>query len=249
MWAGAAGLFIEFGVEVVGEEGVWEGAVGGRGEGEVLGESGEFVVGQGWTFAAGEDEEVATGVGRGWLPIAGAGGAEEGEVEGDIIADEGCFANEGEEVGEGLFRGEAFAFEGGVVEAGEGGDGGWEGGGLADEGGVGLGGGAVLDLDGAVFEDIACGGVEAGGLKVDGYVGLVGAGAFGLCALGDEALGGFAEAGAKRLAFGGGGGEGAAHEGEAVEVNRPPGGVVDAEGEALLAVGGVDEGGTPGFEV
>lgn len=245
----AEGLFIEFYVEVVGEERIRKGSVGRRLEGKVLGEGFKAMVGEVGAFAAGEGEEVSAEVGGGRLGMAGAGGAEEGEVEGDIIADEGCFANEGEEVGEGLFGGEAFAFEGGVVEAGEDGDGGWEGCGLADEGGVGLGGGAVLDFDGAVFEDGVGGGVEAGGLEVDGDVVPAVACVLGLGALGDEALGGFAEAGAEGLAFGGCGGEGAAHEGDAVEVHWRPRRIVDAEGEALLAVGGVDEGGAPVFEM
>ena len=153
-----------------------------------------------------------------------------------------------------MLRGKAFTREGGVVETGEGGNGGWEGRGLLDKCGEGLCGLAVLDFDGAVFNDGGGGGVEAGCLEVDGDVVGVGAGVFGLGALGDEALGdealgGLAEAGAKRLAFRERGGKRTAHEGDAVKIHRLPRCIVDAEGEALLAVGGVDEGGAPVFEV
>ena len=122
------GLFIEFEIEEMGEEGVVEGSMGvGDGDGEVSGEGFEAVVGEVWAFTAGEREDVAGGVGGGQLVVAGAGSTKEGEIESDIIADEGVFAKEGEEVGEGLFGWLPFAGEGGVVEAGEGGDGGWEG--------------------------------------------------------------------------------------------------------------------------
>ena len=218
-------------------------------EGEVLCESFETMIGKVRPFTAGERKEVSTEVGGGRLGIAGAGGAEEGEVEGNIIADERVLANKGEEVGEGLPWGEAFALEGGVVEAGECGDGGWEGGGLSNECGEGLGGFALFNLDGAVFDDGVGGGVEAGGLEVDGDIAGVGACTFGLSALGDEALSGLTETGAKRLAFRERGGEGAAHEGDAVKVHRLPRGVVDAKGEALFTIGGVDEGGAPVFEM
>lgn len=121
-----------------------------------------------------------------------------------------------------MLRGKAFTREGGIVETGEGGNGGWEGRGLLDKCGEGLGGLAVLDLDGAVFNDGVGGGVEAGGLEVDGDVVGIGACAFGLSPLGDEALGGLAEAGAKRLAFREHGGKRTAHEGDAVKIHRLP---------------------------
>ena len=74
----------------MGEEGVVEGSMGvGDGDGEVSGEGFEAVVGEVWAFAAGEREDVAGGVGGGRLVVAGASGAKEGEIESDIIADEG----------------------------------------------------------------------------------------------------------------------------------------------------------------
>ena len=243
-------MSLEFGVEAVGEEGIGEGSVEGvNGEGAVSGEGFEAVVGEGGTFAAREGQEVTGGVGGGRQPVAGASGAQEGEVEGDIIADKQVFANKGKEVGESLLGRPSFVGEGGVVKADEGGDVVREGGGLADKGGEGLGGLAVLDLDGAVLDDVGDGGVEPGGFEVDGDVVPAVACVLGLGALGDEALCGLAEAGAKRLAFRERGGEGTAHEGDAVEIHRLPRCIVDAEGEALLAVGGVDEGGAPVFEV
>ena len=148
-----------------------------------------------------------------------------------------------------MLRGKAFTREGGVVETGEGGNGGWEGRGLLDKCGEGLCGLAVLDFDGAVFNDGVGGGVEAGGLEVDGDVVGIGAGALGLGALGDEALGGLAEAGAKRLALRERCGKRTAHEGDAVKIHRLPRCIVDAEGEALFSVGGVDEGGAPVFKM
>lgn len=120
---------------------------------------------------------------------------------------------------------------------------------MSDEGGESLSGFAVLNFDGAVFDDGVNGGIEACGLEVDGDIVGVGTCAFGLGALCDEALGGFAETGAKSLAFRGRGGERAAHEGDAVKVHRLPRCIVDAEGEALFTIGGVDEGGAPVFEV
>ena len=164
-------MSLEFGVEAVGEEGVGEGSVEGvNGEGEVSGEGFEAVVGEGGTFAAREGQEVTGGVGGGRQPVAGASGAQEGEVEGDIIADKQVFANKGKEVGESLLGRPSFVGEGGVVKADEGGDVVREGGGLADKGGEGLGGLAVLDLDGAVLDDVGDGGVEPGGFEVDGDV-------------------------------------------------------------------------------
>ena len=82
------GLFIEFGVEVVGEEGVWEGAVGRGWEGKVLGEGFEAVVGEVGAFAASERKEVSAEIGGRRLGMMGAGGAQKGEVKGHIITNE-----------------------------------------------------------------------------------------------------------------------------------------------------------------
>lgn len=120
---------------------------------------------------------------------------------------------------------------------------------MSNECGEGLGGFALFNLDGTVFDDGVGDGVEAGGLEVNGNVVDVGACTFGLSALGDEALSGLTETGAKRLAFRERGWERTTHEGDAVEVYRLPRGVVDAKGEALFTIGGVDEGGAPIFEM
>ena len=88
MWHWKEGLFIEFYVEVVGKEGVWEGAVGRRLEGKVLGEGFKAMVGEVGAFSAGEGKEISAEVGGRRLSITGAGGTQEGEVKGHIIADE-----------------------------------------------------------------------------------------------------------------------------------------------------------------
>lgn len=82
------GLFIEFYVEVVGKEGVWEGSVGRRLEGKVLGEGFKAMVGEVGAFAASERKEVSAEIGGRRLSITGAGGAQKGEVKGHIITNE-----------------------------------------------------------------------------------------------------------------------------------------------------------------
>ena len=84
----AEGLFIEFYVEVVGEERIRKGSVGRRLEGKVLGEGFKAMVGEVGAFSAGEGKEISAEVGGRRLSITGAGGAQEGEVKGHIIADE-----------------------------------------------------------------------------------------------------------------------------------------------------------------
>ena len=82
------GLFIEFYVEVVGEERIRKGSVGRRLEGKVLGEGFKAMVGEVGAFAASERKEVSAEIGGRRLGMMGAGGAQKGEVKGHIITNE-----------------------------------------------------------------------------------------------------------------------------------------------------------------
>lgn len=73
---------------MVGEEGIREGTVGRRLEGEVVCESFETMIGKVRPFTAGERKEVSTEVGGRRLGMTGAGSAQEGEIKGHIIANE-----------------------------------------------------------------------------------------------------------------------------------------------------------------